>query len=87
MDGTLQVEVSQRQPILRMMNRFDQDFYVDQHGIKMPLSQNFTARVLVANGYIDELFANKVDSLHTALAKDLLKRPILSVRIRFGMRR
>lgn len=73
MDGTLQVEVSQRQPILRVMNRFDQDFYVDQHGLKMPLSQNFTARVLVANGFIDELFANKVDSLHSALAKDIFK--------------
>jgi cell division protein FtsQ len=73
MDGTIQVEVSQRQPILRIMNRFDQDFYVDQHGLKMPLSQNFTARVLVVNGYIDELFANKVDSLHTALAKEIFK--------------
>jgi cell division protein FtsQ len=73
MDGTIQVEVSQRQPILRIMNRFDQDFYVDQHGFKMPLSQNFTARVLVVNGYIDELFANKVDSLHTALAKEIFK--------------
>jgi cell division protein FtsQ len=73
MDGVIQVEVSQRQPILRVMNRFDQDFYVDQHGLKMPLSQNFTARVIAANGFIDELFANKVDSLHTALAKDLFK--------------
>jgi cell division protein FtsQ len=73
MDGVIQVEVSQRQPILRIMNRFDQDFYVDQHGLKMPLSQNFTARVLVANGFIDELFANKVDSVHTALAKDIFK--------------
>ncbi|MBB5395968.1 cell division protein FtsQ/DivIB [Mucilaginibacter sp. AK015] len=73
MDGTLQVEVSQRQPILRVMNRFDQDFYVDQHGLKMPLSPNFTARVLAVNGYIDELFANKVDSLHTALAKEIFK--------------
>jgi cell division protein FtsQ len=73
MDGTLQVEVSQRQPILRIMNRFDQDFYVDEHGLKMPLSQNFTARVLAVNGYIDEMFANKVDSLHTALAKDIFK--------------
>jgi len=73
MDGTLQVEVSQRQPILRIMNRFDQDFYVDENGLKLPLSQNFTARVLAANGYIDELFANKVDSLHTVLAKDILK--------------
>jgi cell division protein FtsQ len=71
MDGVIQVEVSQRQPILRVMNRFDQDFYIDQHGLKMPLSQNFTARVIAANGYIDELFANKVDSLHTGLAKQI----------------
>lgn len=73
MDGVIQVEVSQRQPILRMMNRFDQDFYVDMHGLKMPLSQNFTARVLAVNGYIDELFANKVDSLRTPLAKEIFK--------------
>ncbi|TFF40912.1 cell division protein FtsQ [Mucilaginibacter psychrotolerans] len=71
MDGVIQVEVSQRQPILRVMNRFGQDFYVDQHGLKMPLSQNFTARVIVANGFIDELFANRVDSLHNTLAIDL----------------
>ncbi|OOQ58032.1 cell division protein FtsQ/DivIB [Mucilaginibacter pedocola] len=73
MDGVMQVEVSQRQPILRVMNRFEQDFYVDQHGLKMPLSPNFTAKVIVANGFIDELFANKVDSLHTVLAKDIFK--------------
>jgi cell division protein FtsQ len=73
MDGVINVEISQRQPILRLMNRFDQDFYVDQHGLKIPLSANFTARVLVANGYIDELFANHVDTLHTALAMELFK--------------
>ncbi|PWK77688.1 cell division protein FtsQ [Mucilaginibacter oryzae] len=73
MDGVLQVEVSQRQPILRIMNHYDMDFYVDQHGLKIPLSQNFTARVLVANGFIEELFTNRVDSLHTRLAKDLFK--------------
>ncbi|WP_462266253.1 cell division protein FtsQ/DivIB [Mucilaginibacter sp.] len=73
MDGVIWVEVSQRQPIMRIMNRFDQDYYVDQHGLKIPLSNNFTARVLVANGYIDEVFGNKVDTLHTALAKSLFK--------------
>jgi cell division protein FtsQ len=49
-----------------VMNHYDMDFYVDQHGLKIPLSPNFTARVLVANGFIDELFTNHVDSLHTA---------------------
>lgn len=73
MDGTISVEITQRQPILRIINRYDQDFYVDQHGLKIPLSANFTARVPVANGFIDELFANRVDTLHTPLARDLFK--------------
>ena len=73
MDGIIQVEISQRQPIMRVVNKFDQDFYIDQHGLKIPLSQNFTAKVLVATGNIDELFSNRVDSLHTDIAKDLYK--------------
>jgi cell division protein FtsQ len=73
MDGIIKVEISQRQPIIRVMNQFDQDYYIDQHGVKIPLSANFTARVLAANGYIDEVFANKVDTLHTDIAKQLFK--------------
>jgi len=73
MDGIINVEISQRQPVLRIINRYDQDFYVDQHGLKIPLSANFTARVLAANGYIDELFANRVDTLQTPLAMELFK--------------
>lgn len=73
MDGIIQVEISQRQPIMRIMNQFDQDFYVDAHGLKIPLSNNFTARVLAANGFIEEPFGNKVDTLHTQLARDVFK--------------
>ncbi len=73
MDGVINVEISQRQPILRIINNVDQDFYVDQHGLKIPLSANFTAKVPVANGYIDELFAGRVDTLHTEMATELFK--------------
>jgi len=73
MDGIIRIEISQRQPILRIMNQFDQDFYVDKNGFKIPLSANFTARVLAVNGYIDEPFGGKVDTLHTQLAKDIFK--------------
>jgi cell division protein FtsQ len=73
MDGVIQVEISQRHPVLRVMNRFDQDFYVDQHGLKIPLSDNFTAQVLAANGNIDELYANRIDTLHTKMAKDIFR--------------
>jgi cell division protein FtsQ len=73
MDGVIMIELNQRQPIMRMMNRFDQDFYVDKNGVKLPLSSNFTAQVLAVNGFIDEPFGGKVDTLHTKLAKDIFK--------------
>lgn len=73
MDGIIRVEISQRQPVLRVINQFDQNFYIDQNGLKIPLSSNFTARVLAANGYIEEAFGNKVDTLHTDIAKQVFK--------------
>jgi cell division protein FtsQ len=73
MDGVIVVEISQRQPMMRMINLNGQNFYIDEHGLKIPVSENFTARVLVANGYIDEAFLNRIDTLHTAIAKDVFK--------------
>lgn len=73
MDGIIKVEITQREPMMRVMNQSGQDFYIDQHGIKIPMSPNFTAKVLVANGYIDEAFGNKIDTLHTDIARQLFK--------------
>ena len=73
MDGTIYVDLIQRQPVLRIMNHYRQDFYVDQHGLKIPLSTNFTARVLAANGFIDEMYTNKIDTMHTDIARQLFK--------------
>jgi cell division protein FtsQ len=73
MDGVIRIEIKQRQPILRIINSNGQDFYIDNEGLKMPISSNFTANVLVATGNIDEAFANRVDTLQTQLVKDLYK--------------
>lgn len=73
MDGVIVVEISQRQPMMRMINLNGQNFYIDEHGLKIPVSENFTARVLVANGFIDEAFLNRIDTLHTAISKDVFK--------------
>jgi cell division protein FtsQ len=71
MDGVMRVEVRQRQPVLRVLNAGGQDFYIDTDGLKMPMSPNFTAKVLVATGNIVESFGGRVDTLFTPLAKDL----------------
>lgn len=76
MDGVINVRISQREPVLRIINLTNQDFYIDRNGLKMPVSPNFTPHILVANGYILEPFGNKVDTLRTELAKDLFKAAV-----------
>lgn len=73
MDGVIHIEISQRQPILRIINSGGQDYYIDRVGLKMPVSPNFTANVLVANGHILEHFGGRVDTLITKMASDLYK--------------
>ncbi|WP_316817478.1 cell division protein FtsQ [Pedobacter nyackensis] len=73
MNGVIQISVQQRQPVLRVINSAGQDYYIDSDGLKMPVSPNFTANVLAANGNIMEHFSGKVDTLITKLAVDLYK--------------
>lgn len=73
MDGVIHIEISQRQPLLRIINNGGQDYYIDRDGLKMPVSPNFTANVLVANGRILEHFGGRVDTLVSKMASDLYK--------------
>lgn len=73
MNGVIQIRVKQREPVLRMINANGQDYYIDSNGLKMPVSPNFTANVLAANGNIMEHFSGRVDTLITRMAKDLYK--------------
>jgi cell division protein FtsQ len=73
MDGVIHVMIEQREPLLRILNYTNQDFYIDKNGFKIPTSPNFTARVLVANGFIMESFTGKVDTMGTKMARDLYK--------------
>ncbi|SMO78631.1 cell division protein FtsQ/DivIB [Solitalea koreensis] len=70
LDGIVNVKVVQREPILRIINAANQSFYVDKNGFKMPLSPNFSPRVLVANGNITEM-PSLNDTLKTNVAKEL----------------
>jgi len=73
MDGTVNVLVRQREPLLRIINYVNQDYFIDRKGIKIPTSANFTPNLLVANGFIMESFSGKVDTAHTRIASALYK--------------
>jgi len=53
-DGTIKINVNQRQPILRVINQDNFNFYIDNEGYLMPIHPQKSARVIVANGLIDE---------------------------------
>lgn len=73
MDGVVHLEIDQRDPVLRIYNRRNQDYYVDREGVKIPTSPTYTPHVLVANGMIDESYNGKIDTLKSALGRDLFK--------------
>lgn len=73
MNGVMRVRIIQREPVLRVINAKNQDFYIDDEGMKIPVSPNFTAQVLVANGNITEDLESRVASLKTPVGKSLFK--------------
>ena len=52
-DGVLKAVVKQKTPIARVFEG-NHSFYVDYEGGKMPLSDNFTARVLLVSGVVNK---------------------------------
>ncbi len=51
-DGKLHIEVVPRNPVVRVINSFNESFYIDEEGVFMPLSEKYSAPVPVANGYL-----------------------------------
>lgn len=72
-DGILKIEITQRKPLVRIINRQNAHFYMDENGYKIPLSSNYTPKVLVATGYIPEPFGPGADTVQSELAKDILR--------------
>ncbi len=57
LDGSFHVDITQRRPILRVIA--GGGYYVDEEGKIMPLSEKYTARVVVASGEITRQFATE----------------------------
>jgi cell division protein FtsQ len=71
-DGKVKVEVQQRRPIIRLFNSNGESYYLDETGRPMPLSDKYTAKVLIANGNIVEPFASRYMYNMKDISKDTL---------------
>lgn len=64
-DGVLKIDVVQKKPLYRIINNNNVSYYISEKAYRVPLSSNFTPRLIVVTGYIldvDDVFADKVNS-------------------------
>ncbi|WP_296634403.1 cell division protein FtsQ [Polaribacter sp.] len=68
-DGKLISVVKQREPIARILGD-GEAYYIDKQGVKMPLSVNYSSRVLLVLGIFSEEEIIELLKLITAIKKD-----------------
>ncbi len=71
-NGEVKVEVKQRKPVVRVINLDGDSYYIDSEGTFMPLSDKFTAKVLIVNGVISEPFSKRYKLSIADIGKDSL---------------
>ena len=68
-DGVIKTVITQRTPIARIHSGEDV-YYLDKQGVKMPLSVNYSARVLLVSGNVVEEDLASIYSLVTKINDD-----------------
>jgi cell division protein FtsQ len=80
-DGVLKAVVKQKTPVGRVFDETG-SFYVDYEGNKMPLSDNYTARVPLLSGEITVVKKEKLSEVLRMITEDeFLKKNIIGVQV------
>lgn len=67
--GELKTVITQRTPIARV-NAGDEVYYIDKQGVKMPLSKNYSARVLLVSGGVLDSDLSSIYALVSKINSD-----------------
>ena len=80
-DGVLKAVVKQKTPLGRVFDEVG-SFYIDYEGNKMPLSDNYTARVPLLSGEITVVKKEKLSEVLRMINEDdFLKKNIIGVQV------
>lgn len=70
--GEVRIKIVQRRPLVRIINSKDESFYIDDKGKLMPWSENYTAPVLLVNGFVNDGYGNMYRKSIADIEKDTL---------------
>ena len=78
-EGELKSIIKQRAPVARIINPND-SYYVDKQGVKIPLSDNYSARVLLVSGVKnDDDIAAILPLINTILDDNFLQKEVVGI--------
>lgn len=78
-EGSLKASVKQRTPIARVINN-NLSYYIDKQAEKMPLSVNYSERVMIVSGNVNERDFVDIHHLVTTILNDVfLKKQIIGI--------
>ena len=78
-DGVLKAIVKQRTPVARISTD-DVSYYIDKQGVRIPLSANYSARVLLVTGVLGtDNLTNITQLINKVLSDDFLKKEVVGI--------
>lgn len=82
MNGKVCIKVKQRKPIVRIQSEKN-GFYLDEDGLRMPLSDEYTARMLLVTGDVNTISLEDVFFITDKIYKDeFLKKQIVQIDVK-----
>lgn len=74
--GEIKVNIVQRTPVLRVINKNGESYYIDSQSKLMPLNENYSARVLIASGEINEPFSSRSEYSIQQIKKSMVYKDL-----------
>lgn len=74
LNGVLKADVTQREPLLRVIDLTGDSYYIDKNGNYMPLSDAYTALVPVATGFIADPWPKYTRNVAELLLQDTIQK-------------
>lgn len=56
-DNIINIQVTQKKPVVRIIDKANSQYYIDEQGDLLPLNTNFSAYTIIANGNIPHLIS------------------------------
>jgi len=76
-EGKLMVNVNEEKPLLRIFNKKSPSFYVNKDGKILPLSNDYSARVYMVNGYLNTPYEPGFNSVYDTIYSNTKLKEIL----------